>query len=329
MTASEPMVELLRGIAASEPTPWYAGEFARTAGVSRDALDEPLNQLRVAGLVRMTDWEAGKGQGYLLTPEGQRALLRPERIKTEVTPSPSPRPAPRFKAVVDDTTITRLLIAAQVGMFAVGFAQAAELGTPANVFLATGSAPIRDELAVSARALAGGAWWTLMSYALVHGGLMHLGCNLFGHFYDASILERLLGRVRFLSVYLISVLFGGIGAVLVSSPRAMTVGSSGGLCGVFAAQFIWFTFQRHLFRQSEWNAMIRHYLRFAILIAIISAIPGVSWGGHLGGAIGGFVTCLLIGLTNKDKVWQRRFGWAGILLLPAVGIGGLWWRLFG
>jgi membrane associated rhomboid family serine protease len=329
VATAEPMIELLRAIAAGEPAAWYAGDFARSAGISRDTLDEPLNRLRVAGLVRMTDWEAGKGQGYLLTPEGQRALRRPDRIDAEAGQSPSPRPAPRIKAVTDDTTITRLLIAAQIGVFAVGFAQAMELGTPANVYLGTGLAPIRDELAVSAKVVAGGAWWTLLSYALVHGGLMHLGFNLFGHFYDASLLERLLGRWRFLSVYLISVLFGGIGAVLVSPPRTSTVGSSGGLCGVFAAQFVWLTFQRHLFRQSEWNSMIRHYLRFAILIAIISAVPGVSWGGHLGGAIGGFLTCLLIGLTNKDKVWQRRLGWAGIVLLPVAGIGGLWWRLFG
>jgi membrane associated rhomboid family serine protease len=329
VTTADPMIDLLRAIAANEPAPWYPTEFARSAGVSRDSLDEPLNRLRVAGLVRMTDWEAGKGQGYFLTPGGQRALRRPEGVPAATAPPSSRRSAPRIKAATDDATITRLLIAAQVGMFAVGLVQALEAGTPVNVYLFTGYAPIRDQLAVSPRAIADGAWWTLLSYALVHGGLMHLGCNLLGHFYDVALLERLLGRVRFLSVYLISVLFGGIGAVLatLATPNLKTIGSSGGLCGVFAAQLIWLTFQRHLFHQGEWNSLIRNYLRVVILIAIISAIPGVSWGGHLGGAIGGLLTCALIQLTTRERPTLKWLGWILIVLLPCAGIGGLWWWL--
>ena len=325
MTDTQAIAQLLTIIAATEPKPWYPGDYVRTAGVSRDTVDEPLNRLRVAGLVRMTDWEAGKGQGYYLTSDGQRALRNPKRL-ADPTPQPSSRNSgPRLKAASDDSTITRLLIAAQIGMFAVGFAQAMEIGTPANVYLASGTAPVTISFAASAKALASGAWWTLLSYALVHGGFMHLGCNLFGHFYDASLLERLLGSVRFAAVYLISVLFGGIGAVL-ASPRP-TIGSSGGLCGVFAAQFVWFAFQRHLFNHAQWSSLLRHYLRVGMLITVISLIPGVSWGGHLGGAIGGLLTCLLLSLTNKNNAWLRRLGWLGVVLLPLISIGGEWWWL--
>ncbi len=327
MTDTEAIAQLLNAIVSTEPKPWYPGDYVRAKGVSRDAVDEPLNRLRVAGLVRMTDWEAGKGQGYYLTSEGQRALRNPKRLADPAPQSSSIEQVPRLRAASDESTVTRLLIAAQIGMFAVGFAQAMELGTPANQYLAYGTAPVVQSFAVSTQALlVRDAWWTLLSYALVHGGLMHLGCNLFGHFYDASLLERLMGSVRFSAVYLISVLFGGIGAVL-ASPKANIVGSSGGLCGVFAAQFVWFTLQRHLFDHAQWSSLLRHYLRVCLLVAVISLIPGVSWGGHLGGAVGGSLTCLLISLTNRNNTWLRRLGWLGVVLLPLLAIGGEWWWL--
>lgn len=322
------MAELLRAIAASEPAAWYPGEFARSHSVPRDSIDEPLNRLRMSGLVQMSDWEAGKGQGYFLTSDGRRALLHPARLNDTAPASAAKPSGPRLVAVTDDAKITRILIAAQVGVFLLGFAQAMEIGLPANVYLASGTAPIREQLAVSARALVvDGRWWTLLSYALVHAGLMHLGCNLLGHYYDASLLERLLGRARYLAVYLNSVLFGGIGAVI-ASPQSMTVGSSGGLCGVFAAQFVWFAAQRHLFRQSEWNNLTRHYMRVALLVVIISSVPGVSWGGHLGGAIGGLMTGAAFHFLGKPESRWAKIGWLAALLLPVLGLIGLWWKLY-
>lgn len=328
VTTAESTHNILKAIAAAEPAAWFPGIYAKSSGIPRDSLDEPLNSLRVAGLIRMTDWESGKGQGYFLTSEGQRALRLPPQHGAEVRKSSSQPSKPRIQAVTDDAAMTRLLIAAQVGMFAVGLVQALELGLPANGYLATGQAPIVAKLAVSRDMIANGGWWTLLSYALVHAGVLHLGCNLFGHYYDGALLERILGRVRFTSVYLISVLFGAVGALLSArSPVLLTVGSSGGLCGIFAAQFTYFALNRHLFLKNEWQTMVQHYLRVALLIAIISAVPGVSWGGHLGGAIGGLLTCALIGWPNSGK-WYRAVSWTMTACLPLAGVAIVYWRVF-
>lgn len=322
------MSELLRAIAASEPHPWFPSEFAKTSGKPREAFDESLNRLRVAGLVRMTDWEAGKGQGYFLTTEGQRALGQPAQIVESRTNAPSaPQSKARIQAVTDDNAITRLLIAAQVGVFAVGLVQSLEAGRPANAYLATGSSPVLSALAVSQTAIVHGAWWTLLSYALVHAGALHLGCNLLGHYYDGSLLERLIGRLRFLVIYLLAVLFGAVGALLTArAPNVSTVGSSGGLCGIFAAQFVFFLTQRHLFHHTEWRSLTQHYLRVTFLIVIISAVPGVSWGGHLGGAIGGILGGLFL-VAAASRTWTRRIGWVAMALLPLAAIALIWWRL--
>src|SRR5437879_4299129 len=70
----------LREIAAARTEPWYPSVYCQATGVSRDALDRCLDQLRLAGLVRLTDWEQGRGQGYALTPEGQVVLDNPRLL---------------------------------------------------------------------------------------------------------------------------------------------------------------------------------------------------------------------------------------------------------
>ena len=57
MTAPEsPSLEqILRLCAESAPRPWYPSAYARDRGVSRDSLDGPLDRLRLAGLVELTD----------------------------------------------------------------------------------------------------------------------------------------------------------------------------------------------------------------------------------------------------------------------------------
>src|SRR5581483_1133081 len=82
--------DLLRQCAAAAPAPWFPSDYARTAGVPRDDLDEPLAALRLGGLVRIEGWEAGRGQGYVLTDAG-RAALTGGRPAAQPAEMPAPR----------------------------------------------------------------------------------------------------------------------------------------------------------------------------------------------------------------------------------------------
>ena len=101
-------VAVLEWVSKAAPGAWFPSAHARDAGVPRDALDEPLNELRLAGLVRVTSWVKGTGQGYGLTPAGETCAadptvlakyaagppdLPPPRFDGPPTPSPGPPPA--------------------------------------------------------------------------------------------------------------------------------------------------------------------------------------------------------------------------------------------
>src|SRR5712692_1725370 len=71
---------ILRQCAEAAPSPWYPSEYSRTKGIQRDYLDPHLDRLRMAGLIHLTDWVQGQGQGYALTPDGEYVLQTPREL---------------------------------------------------------------------------------------------------------------------------------------------------------------------------------------------------------------------------------------------------------
>jgi rhomboid protease GluP len=323
------LVELLRWIAKADPSPWYPAAHARTNGVDRDSLDEPLNQLRGAGLVRMTDWQAGVGQGYQVTMEGRRVIARPELISKRRPPESTI--GEDVTVSKSDVPVTRLLVAAQAGVFVLGLIQVIEKSGAINQYLTDGrglprgTGQLIETLGIWRLGLQQGAWWTLLTYALVHAGVPHLGMNLLGLLFDGRQAEMMYGRWRFLYLYLIAVFAGGIGAVL-STQHGLTVGSSGGWCGVVAAEIVWVLLDRHLLTAADRQRWKTNFGRVIILMVAISLLPGVSWGGHLGGAIGGGIAGWLLLQLHSPRQAVRWISAIGLGLLPfATGLGLWYW----
>src|SRR5580700_10188854 len=61
--------------------PLYAVEYAKEHGVDRAALDRVLDELRLKGLLRLTEWVPGRGQGYTLTEAGHALMKRPGGLR--------------------------------------------------------------------------------------------------------------------------------------------------------------------------------------------------------------------------------------------------------
>ena len=79
------------------------------------------------------------------------------------------------------------------------------------------------------------ALWQPVTYMFLHGGFWHLFFNMLGLFFLGPETERVLGRRRFIGLYLICGLLGGLGWLLISGQRGICVGASGAVLGVLAA----------------------------------------------------------------------------------------------
>ncbi len=149
--------------------------------------------------------------------------------------------------------------------------------------------------------------WTMLTYALVHGGLLHILFNLYALLVVGPILELALGRWRFLALYVLAA-FGGAVAVLWLSPGTPVMGASGAVFGLFAALVI---VQRGL-GSSPTGLIIVIGLNL-----LIGFLPGfnVSWQAHVGGLVVGAVIAAAYRATRHRA---RRGAQIGLLALVAV-----------
>lgn len=126
--------------------------------------------------------------------------------------------------------------------------------------------------------------WRFLTTAFLHGGLLHLAFNMYALWLVGPTLEKVLGRWRYLALYLISALGGSVAVLLLTSPtgdfwNVGTVGASGAVFGLFGALAL--TMRRLKRSDSQILALI------AINFVLGFVIANVSWQGHLGGLIAG------------------------------------------
>jgi rhomboid protease GluP len=91
-----PFEVILRLCSQAAPQPWYPRDHCEQHNVARETLDPLLDQLRLDGFVELTDWVAGHGQGYRLTPNG-KALLGNERALARLREGRLPVPEQRYE----------------------------------------------------------------------------------------------------------------------------------------------------------------------------------------------------------------------------------------
>jgi len=151
--------------------------------------------------------------------------------------------------------------------------------------------------------------WRIVTVSLTHSSIWHIALNMLALWMIGRSLEPLLGRGRFVALYLLSTAGGSVAVTLLSFETPV-VGASGAIFGLFGALLV---IGRHIGANITSIAVI-----LGINLAI-GFLPGanISWQAHVGGlVIGALVGFIFTRTRGKD---QRR---RQIALLSAVG-GGL------
>ena len=134
--------------------------------------------------------------------------------------------------------------------------------------------------------VAHGEWWRMLTAAFLHYGPLHLGMNMYGLYIAGSLLEQVIGRWRFLLLYVASGIAGSAGALWVQ-PNGLTAGASGAIFGILGGLFV-LERRRHISTGGQILGLIVLNLVFTF------ALSNISVGGHLGGLVGGVVLMFLM-----------------------------------
>lgn len=154
-----------------------------------------------------------------------------------------------------------------------------------------------------------GAWWQLMTSVFTHVAIWHVAMNMFALFIFGPALEGIIGRARFLAVYLVSGLASSVLVLFLSGQYGSTVGASGALFGLLGALLV-------LARKARLNSQ---WLMQNLLVGAVITVVGwrlISWQGHLGGFLGGVVTAAIIAYAPKSN--RSVVQWTGLAVVTVV-----------
>jgi membrane associated rhomboid family serine protease len=163
--------------------------------------------------------------------------------------------------------------------------------------------------------VADGEWWRIVSAGFLHAGPLHLAFNMYFLYFLGTLLEPEIGKLRFAAIYVVSLLGGSLGALLLS-PNAVTVGASGAVFGLMGAAI--------LALRARGIDPMQSGLGITLLLnlGITFVIPNISIGGHLGGlAAGGIVGYLMFEVADRRRIAMTPVLGACVALAVALAIG--------
>jgi rhomboid protease GluP len=133
--------------------------------------------------------------------------------------------------------------------------------------------------------VAEGEAWRLVTSVFLHSGFAHLALNMISLYFLGSFAEVQFGRWRFLALYFLSGIAGGLALLYFGSYTAPAVGASGAIFGLLGGVF-GYAIRQGMF--SLQNPVISQLLFLTAINLLLGAtIPNVSNTAHIGGLLGG------------------------------------------
>lgn len=158
--------------------------------------------------------------------------------------------------------------------------------------------------------------WRFVTSAFLHASIPHILFNMYALYLVGSQLEKVFGIWRYLSLYFLSAIGGGVAILLLAGIgigqwNGGTVGASGAVFGLFAV--LGLTMRRIKASDSQVLVLI------LINLALGFIIPNISWQGHVGGLLTGAVLGAVYLFAPREK--RTLYSVVGTIGVAAILLG--------
>ncbi len=160
--------------------------------------------------------------------------------------------------------------------------------------------------------------WRLLTSTLLHGGIVHLGFNMWALWDTGRVAERFYGNTQFLLIYLFAGLSGSMASLFFAASKTVSVGASGAIFGVVGA-LLSALFTKH----NKLPATLVSSMRSSMLMFVgYSLVMGfvashIDNAAHIGGMLGGFGVATVM----AEKFDWEEFRRAGLIRAVVAVIG--------
>lgn len=174
------------------------------------------------------------------------------------------------------------------------------------VFIITMLPNIGDEIFYSGASvnylIGDGQWWRIITSLFLHAGFMHVLFNMFSLFLFGPELEKIAGKMRFLTIYFLAGIFGNMATFVLQDGSYASVGASGAIYGIFGAFAALVYYTRRTMPQLK--QVIMPLIIISVIITFLS--PNINVTGHLGGLITGFLLGLSYFSPKNIIRWRQK-----------------------
>lgn len=147
-----------------------------------------------------------------------------------------------------------------------------------------------------------GEWWRVVSAMFLHAGFLHMFFNMFSLYLFGPELEKIAGKARFITIYLVSGIIGNTATYMFYNNTYVSLGASGAIFGIFGAFGALVYYTRHTM------PMLRKLILPIIIISVIMTFlqPNVNVYAHLGGLAAGFLLGLVYLHPKRILSWRKQ-----------------------
>lgn len=143
-----------------------------------------------------------------------------------------------------------------------------------------------------------GQWWRLLTNTFMHGGLMHILANMYGLLFVGIFLEPLLGKTKYLLIYLTTGILASIASIWWYD-ATVSVGASGAIFGLYG--FFLATLLLKVFPPDFGKAFLASTIVFVGFNLLMGFTGGIDNAAHIGGLFSGFILGLIMSAQLKRQ----------------------------
>lgn len=139
--------------------------------------------------------------------------------------------------------------------------------------------------------------YRLITSIFLHGGLIHLVCNMYSLYIIGPQLESFFGKVKYSIIFIGSGLIGNLLTLAFLQDTYVSVGASGAIFGLLGA-LIYFGYHYRVYLSSVIKSQIIPLIILNLVIGFM--LTSINNLAHIGGLVGGVLLSMAVGVKYKS-----------------------------
>lgn len=145
-----------------------------------------------------------------------------------------------------------------------------------------------------------GEYYRLLSCIFMHGGIIHLLCNMYCLYVIGPQVESFFGKFKYIIIYLLSGIIGSLMSLCITN--SISLGASGAIFGLLGS-ILYFGYHYRVYLSQALKSQIIPLIILNLFLGFI--LSGVDNAAHIGGLIGGILVSMMVGVKYKSSTMEK------------------------